>query len=216
VVYNFDPPTGDLHPISSRPFRAYTRTCTRRSASRPAGEVGVRRYHHEFRKLRGSNLLKRGQNRIEDLMNFLTRLNLRLLLVLLAASCCNLGAPGIGRANQSSEDVAAVAQITIDIESLQQYFHEDELPERSPLVVVSDLLARQGAKLEKFGLPVVLKAEADVADWIAPHLRFSIVSMTADQATVEFSYRIEGIRGTARLNKRQGKWQVVVAEILER
>jgi hypothetical protein len=35
-------PTGDLHPINSRPCRAYTHTCTGRSASRLAGEVHQR------------------------------------------------------------------------------------------------------------------------------------------------------------------------------
>lgn len=149
-------------------------------------------------------------------MSSFERLNLRLWLILLVASCSNRAVPGVGRANESAEDVAAVAQRTIDIESLQQYFHEDELPERSPIVVASALLANQGARLAKFGLPVVLRAEADTADPTAPHLIFSITSLTTDQAAVEFAYRVEGIRGTARLSKRQGKWQVVASNILER
>jgi hypothetical protein len=115
----------------------------------------------------------------------------------------------------NADDVRHVVQMTIDLDSLEKYFHF-ELPGRRPLCIVkNDVLARE-LQLEKSGAPVRFLSAADAQTTGAACLEFSKVEIREDSATVEFAYRVEGIHGSAEFSKASGTWRVVRHQLRER
>lgn len=115
----------------------------------------------------------------------------------------------------NADDVRAVLQLTIDLDSLGKYYHF-ELPGRKPLCIVQNDAIATGLQLTKSGAPVHFIGTADARASGTACLEFSKVEVRADSATVEFAYDVEGIRGTAEFSKASGAWRVVRHQLRER
>jgi len=113
-------------------------------------------------------------------------------------------------------DLETIAQLTLDVEQLQPYFHVETFPERSPLVVVAPALSEQGAKLQKFGRPVVFKTREEAVESGGPYFEFKEIAVESGRATVRFEYPPEGIRGEIELAQTEASWKVVAARLVER
>ncbi len=113
-----------------------------------------------------------------------------------------------------SADLQQVCQLVLDHPDLQGFYHS-KLPGRVP-VTVSDHLIGKGLKLSKFGKPVVFVSDPDKRTMRREAiLRFDKVKVDRDEASVEFSYPIEGVFGQMSLEKQGGKWRVISARVLE-
>jgi hypothetical protein len=123
--------------------------------------------------------------------------------------------PAEARAMTTPEILQQLAQRTLDLPKLEAYYHLDERPERSPLVVVGESVAEAAPKLKKFGKPVIWKRDADVRPG-QPVFRFTQVVVQGDGATVEFEYPPEGLRGSAKFKRTGEEWQATDVSIRER
>ena len=112
-------------------------------------------------------------------------------------------------------DLELIAQLTLDLEDLQQYYHVDVFPERSPLIVVSPLLMRSGVSLQKFGRPIVYMEPDKAHASGLPYLEFTEISIDNAIAKVAFRYAVEGLRGAAEFQKVSGAWTVTSSRLLE-
>ena len=114
----------------------------------------------------------------------------------------------------SLEDRQALLQQTIDLKSLQPYYHVDKIPARSPLLLIQNEIVGGGIRLSKFGQPVEVVERSEVKK--RPHLEITKLAVSGDQVTVEFRYPPEGIAGTVRFNKVGAEWREKSHEIVER
>ena len=105
------------------------------------------------------------------------------------------------------DDLRHLAQLTIDLDTLEQYYHA-ELPGRKPLCIVRNDVVPDELALTKFGEPVRFVSAAEARKPGAACLAFSKIEIQGDAATVEFTYSIEGIRGTVTFRKASGAWRV--------
>lgn len=112
----------------------------------------------------------------------------------------------------SSTDLHALVQQTIDLEPLQPYYHT-EIADRKPLVISTGPAIDREWELMKFGVPVRFLPESELAG--RPYLKFDQITVTGDQATVKFTYPVEGIRGTVTFVKANGQWRVQSQQIVE-
>lgn len=111
----------------------------------------------------------------------------------------------------SSEDVRAVLQLVIDDPELTAYLHLEQ-PDRFPLRVAGELPA--GMELIKATKPVEIVADTDSKK--KPVLVFTDIEVNDSRATVRYRYDIEGVRGSASLEKRDGAWVLTKSRITER
>ena len=111
------------------------------------------------------------------------------------------------------EDLAQIFQAVLDIKALQQYFHGKTAADEKPLLILKNEHTAWAPRLTKFGAPVryVTKEQAGSG----PFLELSQVSGDADDATVEFRYPSEGIRGRVVLKKVDSSWKVESSQIHE-
>lgn len=114
----------------------------------------------------------------------------------------------------ASDDSSAVAQLVLDAPDLQQYYHVDSVPDRSPLAVALNAHADAGWKLVKFGKPVQLIAPSALGQ--RPHVEFTRFEVSGDKARVELAYDVEGVVMSAQLERRGGSWVLVAADVAER
>lgn len=105
------------------------------------------------------------------------------------------------------DDLRHVAQLTIDLDTLDKYYHA-ELPGRKPLCIVRNDVVPEGLALTKFGEPVRFVPAAEASKPGAACLVFSKIEVQGAAATVEFTYSIEGVRGTVTFRKASGAWRV--------
>lgn len=112
----------------------------------------------------------------------------------------------------SLADVTAVLQLVIDDEALTPYLHL-ERPERFPLRVSSKNLP-PGIELVKATKPVVLVREGEEGE--KPVLEFIALEVSDNRATVRYRYDEEGVRGSCRLRKRDGRWELESSRVTER
>ncbi len=104
-------------------------------------------------------------------------------------------------------------QLVLDLPELQQYYHVDSLPERSPLRLVCSDPACADASLEKFGAPVEVSPAAPEGD--QPYLEITRFDQQASSAEVEFRYPVEGVVGRVSLSKTGDTWSVTEARLAE-
>jgi hypothetical protein len=122
-----------------------------------------------------------------------------------------IDAPGAS-AEATPEDVRVVLQLVIDDEALTPYLHLEE-PSRFP-VRISGAALPPGVQLEKAGKPVEVVGGEDSKE--KPVLVFTTVEVKGDSATVRYRYDIEGVRGSATLARRDGRWELVNSRVTER
>ncbi len=105
-----------------------------------------------------------------------------------------------------------VAQLVLDLEALQPYYHVDEAPDRRPLTILATGPLHDRPALSKFGEPVRYVEEPGDA----PYFEFTKLDVDGGSADVEFRYPVEGIAGQAHLSKDGGPWKVVSHSLTER
>jgi len=115
------------------------------------------------------------------------------------------------RMANANMDVAKIAQLVLDLNTLQKYYHP-ELPGRKPLRMLKSGPMQNEPRLVMFGQPV----EYVPVGSPTPHFEFTRIDVTGDGAVVEFSYPVEGLRGTANLRKAGGSWQIEKSSVRER
>jgi len=115
--------------------------------------------------------------------------------------------------SEVADTVQLICQMTLDLPALEQYFHPTE-PSRKPLRVLKNDTIKGDMKLTKFNLPVVFITAQEAKKKKTPYFEFTSIEVKDATATVNFRYRIEGIRGKVNF-KRDGAWQIVSHELVE-
>ncbi len=104
----------------------------------------------------------------------------------------------------SNEDIKAVLQLVVDDPELDKYLHLGE-PGRFPLAV-STRNFPDGIELVKATKPVRMVDTPGPKDKAL--LVFTQVDVTGKTATIKYRYDIEGIKGTAILEKGEFGWEI--------
>lgn len=112
------------------------------------------------------------------------------------------------------EDIRQVLQSTLDLDILNKYYHP-EIAGRVPLCLAKNEAISFEPDLVKFGQPVRSISASEKSENMAC-LEIRELQILGDLAKVEFSYEIEGIRGTATFRKLQGSWQATERHLVER
>jgi outer membrane receptor for monomeric catechols len=107
----------------------------------------------------------------------------------------------------NADDVRQLAQLAIDLPALEKYYHP-EVPGRKPLCVVQNQVIGDTVALTKFGQPVRYVSSAEASAGGSACLEFSAIDVSGDTANVGLSYKVEGIRATARYRKSAGTWRL--------
>jgi hypothetical protein len=127
-----------------------------------------------------------------------------MLLLLLSFGCSNL---------ETSDNVY---QQTLDLPGLQQYYHINEVPGRTPLVVVTNPSLSPELGLKKFGQPVkILTKEEIELKKIDAYLEFMNIIRKENTITIIFEYAAEGVVGEVIFKEKKGNWRVVKHQIIE-
>jgi hypothetical protein len=132
-------------------------------------------------------------------------------MLILAIMMYNYSQSSVGNQGKINEDVAIVAQKTLDLPALDQYWHPGE-PGRVPVAIrIPDEKYRNSLReLGKFDQPVFI-ADADTT----PYFEFTSIHVDADTAAVSFTYPVEGIRGTADFKQMNGEWELSQHDVQE-
>lgn len=127
--------------------------------------------------------------------------------------------PGCVNAEQndtlSRDDFCKILQLTIDLPKLQQFFHVEEIPNRSPLRIAISDINTNCVSLTKFGKKVIFFNKNTTNNPLFPFLEISEMNITANLATISIEYSPEGVKGTAKLKKNDGKWELYKSHIVE-
>jgi hypothetical protein len=118
--------------------------------------------------------------------------------------------PAKDDAPASAEDLKTVLQLVLDDETLDPFLHLDQ-PGRFPLAVSGPNIPEGLTKSSK---PV--KIVADKGSKKDPVLVFTEIDVKGKHATVRFRYDIEGIQGSAVLDKRDHGWELTRSKVIER
>ena len=118
--------------------------------------------------------------------------------------------PAKDDAPASAEDLKTVLQLVLDDETLDPFLHLDQ-PGRFPLAISGPNLPEGLTKSSK---PV--KIVAQPGNKKDPVLVFTEIDVKAKHATVRFRYDIEGIQGSAVLDKRDHGWELTRSKVIER
>lgn len=112
----------------------------------------------------------------------------------------------------SQGDTTDVLQLLLDAPQLVQYYHFDTRPQRKPLRIRNNT----AAAIDPKGLIVCEQAVKLTQAQDRDALEISKFEIDDAQAQVSFSFRAEGIRGSADFSKQQGVWRLVRINIAER
>ena len=102
---------------------------------------------------------------------------------------------------------------TINLDELQQYYHIDVFPERSPLIVVVAEKGFNCIDLVKFDKPVTVTDKRSTPDEV--YLEITKIDVTHSTAFISFRYAPEGIRGEIKFKKIDSRWAISTNTIVE-
>ena len=119
-----------------------------------------------------------------------------------------------GRVDKATGDISAIAQLIIDLDVLQQYYHVDEVKGRKPLLIVRNKYMKHEPRLTKFGESVRFVSQSEAGD--RPYLVFTNIEIAGETASVNFQYPVEGVLGSVNLRKLNASWRVEDRELYER
>jgi hypothetical protein len=108
------------------------------------------------------------------------------------------------------DDVRLVLQLVIDDEALDPYLKLGE-PGRFPLKIAGNNVPDGLLKATK---PVEVVTDADTAKKAV--LVFDEISVSGSEASVRYHYDVENIKGSARLKKRDGRWELTNSRVTQR
>ena len=115
----------------------------------------------------------------------------------------------------STADRQLILQHVIDDKALQPYYHVDVLPERAPLVVVSNQFV-QNIRLQKFNQDVQFVERAEIERSNRPYIEISKLNRQDNGIVVVYSYPVEGIHGEVHLVKSSDGWTIKNSKLVER
>jgi hypothetical protein len=118
--------------------------------------------------------------------------------------------PAKDDAPASAEDLKTVLQLVLDDETLDPFLHLDQ-PGRFPLAVSGPNIPEGLTKSSK---PVKIVAQPGSKK--DPVLVFTEIDVKGKHATVRFRYDVEGIQGSAVLDKRDHGWELTRSKVIER
>jgi hypothetical protein len=113
-------------------------------------------------------------------------------------------------------DLQEICQLTIDLRTLDKYFHIEELPERKPLLILKNEYVESEPSLVKFGESVQYVSRNELKNKPRPYLEFSKIEVDENAAHVEFLYPSEGIAGRVKFFKNALGWHIEAHHIAER
>ncbi len=142
--------------------------------------------------------------------------NVSTVLVMLATVLASIPGCADSRNGTARPDLEVLAQLVLDLDAMNGYFHADKLPERIPLVVIQNQLVGPDLKLSKFGQPVVFMDKTNAQKNKRAHIELTHADIQPAQATIQFVYPAEGIAGTVSFTKSGKDWRVEKYNIVER
>lgn len=113
-------------------------------------------------------------------------------------------------------DLQEICQLTIDMSTLDKYFHAEELSERKPLLIMKNEYIEQEPLLVKFGKKVQYISRNELRGKSRPYFEFSKILISGSSAHVEFLYPPEGLAGRVNLFKDERGWHIKNHNIVER
>jgi hypothetical protein len=121
------------------------------------------------------------------------------------------GGPPPPSATQSKDDTTAVLELVVNDPELDPYLKLGE-PGRFPLKISGSALP-SGLKLVKSTEPVqIVSGPKDKKDAV---LVFTEIEVSGKKASVRYRYDIEGIRGSANLEKGDYGWELKNSRVVE-
>lgn len=121
------------------------------------------------------------------------------------------GGPPPPSASQSADDTTAVLELVVNDPELDPYLKLGE-PGRFPLKISGSALP-SGLKLVKSTEPVqIVSGPKDKKDAV---LVFTEISVSGKKASVRYRYDIEGVRGSANLEKGDHGWELKNSRVIE-
>jgi len=118
---------------------------------------------------------------------------------------------------QTIQDKQDVIQKCIDLDDLQQFYHENEVEGRKPLIIYNDGAVPTSLTLIKFGQPIqfMTKEELFFYNKLA-YLDFDKCEITPTSADIVFYYDIEGLTIKVTMNKVDGNWTIKTKKLTEK
>jgi len=113
-------------------------------------------------------------------------------------------------APSTADDLKTVLQLVLDDETLDPFLHLDQ-PGRFPLAISGPNLPEGLTKSSK---PV--KVVSGTGSKKEPVLAFTEIDVKGKHATVKYRYDVEGIHGSAVLDKREHGWELTRSKVIER
>jgi len=115
-----------------------------------------------------------------------------------------------------NSDIQQILQKSINLPQLQQYYHIDTNPNRSPLVILTNDKFPKDLSIEKFEKKVLILSEDEIKKQNKVYLEFSKIEIEENTALIEISYAIEGIACKIQFIKKYQEWSVKNATIIEK
>jgi len=115
-----------------------------------------------------------------------------------------------------TSDIEQILKKSIDLPILQQYYHIDTHPDRSPLVVIANDKITKDISIEKFGKKVLIINETEAKKQNKAYVIFTKMTIDNITASIEIGYPIEGIICKIEFAKEHNDWLIKNHKLLER
>jgi len=116
----------------------------------------------------------------------------------------------------NSRDLQDICQLTLEMSSLDKYYHIDKLPERKPLLILKNEYTNHEPDLFKFGEKVKYVSRNGIYEKSRNYFEFSKIEISGNSAYVEFLYPPEGLVGKVNFVKDELGWHIKNHKIVER
>jgi len=118
--------------------------------------------------------------------------------------------------NTMNSSYCNIIEKTINLPELQQYFHIESFPNRTPLVILVKKVRHKCIELKKFNSPVeILDFSHTKKLKSKPYIEIELMNIDSKTADVNFMYKPEGIKGNIKFTNKNGRWNVVEQRIVE-
>ena len=117
---------------------------------------------------------------------------------------------------QTDNDKQEILQKCIDLDELQQYYHENKVDGRKPLVIYNNGVVPTNINLTKFGVKVEFMNMEELFFYNKQaYLDFDKFEISSNEAVIQFHYAIEGLTVKIKLEKESDKWIIKKKELFE-